>query len=245
MLGSMVDAEDIVQETFLKAYQMEEQKIDNKKAYLCKMVTNRCLDELKAVRHKREQYVGPWNPAPLLQEETNDSDPSEIILKKEGVSIAFLRMMEHLSPNERAVLLLREVFDFSYSEIATIGDESLNYEKNKSIINRFIQAFQTQNMDSLLELIYENVTLYSDGGGKVRAAVRPIVSLPNVLSLLYGIIKKVPKDFYFEIRNVNSQPAIVIYMNGTLHSILSFYIIKDKIKEMYMTMNPDKLPLSK
>ena len=80
MLGSMVDAEDIVQETFLKAYQMEEQKIDNKKAYLCKMVTNRCLDELKAVRNKREQYVGPWNPAPLLQEETNDSDPSEIIL---------------------------------------------------------------------------------------------------------------------------------------------------------------------
>jgi RNA polymerase sigma-70 factor (ECF subfamily) len=265
MLGSIVEAEDIVQETFLRAYQINEQKIDNKKAYLCKMVTNRCLDVLKSVRHRREQYVGPWNPVPLLLEKTDDSDPSEIVLQKEGLSIAYLRMMEHLAPDERAVLLLREVFDFSYSEIANIIEkkeencrkifsrakqrisriegESLNYEKNKSIIESFIQAFQMQNTDALLELISENVTLYSDGGGKVNAAVRPIVSLSNVLALLYGIIKKVPKDFYFEVRNVNSQPAIVIYMNGTLQSILSFYISNDKINEMYMTMNPDKLPI--
>ena len=138
--------------------------------------------------------------------------------------------MEHLAPDERAVLLLREVFDFSYLEIAniiekkeencrkifsrakqkisTIEGESLHYEKNKSIIDRFIQAFQMQNMDALLELISENVTLYSDGGGKVKAAVRPIESRSNVLAFLYGIVKKVPEDFYFEVKNVNGQPAI-------------------------------------
>ncbi|MFE8697699.1 RNA polymerase sigma-70 factor [Cytobacillus sp. FJAT-53684] len=265
MLGSIADAEDIVQETFLKAYQMDEQKIDNKKAYLCKVVTNRCLDELKSARHRREQYVGPWNPEPLLLEKLDGSDPSEMVLQKEGLSIAYLRMMEHLAPDERAVLLLREVFDFSYSEIAIIiekkeencrkvlsrakqrisriEDESLDYERNKSLIHRFIQAFQMQKTEDLLELISENVTLYSDGGGKVKAALRPIVSLSNVLALLYGVTKNVPNDFYFEIRNVNNQPAIVVFLNGTLHSILSFYICNDKINEMYLTMNPDKLPI--
>jgi RNA polymerase sigma-70 factor (ECF subfamily) len=263
LLGSIVEAEDIVQETFFKAYQMNEQKIDNKKAYLCKMMTNSCLDVLRSARYRREHYVGPWNPEPLLLEKSSDLDPSEVVLQKEGLSIAYLRMMEHLVPDERAVLLLREVFDFSYIEIANIIEkkevncrkifsrakqkassvegENLNYAMNKSIINRFIQAFQMQNMDALFELISENVTLYSDGGGKVTAAIRPIVSLSNVLALLYGIIKKVTDDFYFEVKNVNGQPALVIYMNGTVHSILSFYICNDKINEMYLTMNPEKL----
>ena len=105
---------------FLKAYQINEQQIDNKKAYLCKMMTNRCLDVLKSARYKREHYVGPWNPEPLLLERSSDLDPSEVVLQKEGLSIAYLRMMEHLVPDERAVLLLREVFDFSYLEIANI-----------------------------------------------------------------------------------------------------------------------------
>ena len=264
MLGSIVEAEDIVHETFLKAYQIDEKKIDNKKAYLCKMVTNRCLDELKSVRRRREKYVGPWNPVPLLIEKTNDSDPSDIVLKKEGLSIAFLRMMEHLTPDERAVLLLREVFDYSYSEIANmiekkeencrkilsrakqrvsrVEDESLNYEKNKNIINLFIQAFQRNDTSTLVELITDNVTLYSDGGGKVNAAIRPIFSRANVMVFLYGIIKKAPEDFYFELKNVNYQPAIVIHINGKVQSIISFFICNDKINEIYITMNPDKLP---
>jgi len=265
MLGSIVEAEDIVQETFLRAYQINEQQIDNKKAYLCKMVTNSCLDVLKSARHRREQYVGPWNPEPLLLEKTDYSDPSEILLQKEGLSIAYLRMMEHLAPDERAVLLLKQVFDFSYLEIANmiekkeencrkifsrakqkisrVEGESLNYEENKSIVNRFIQAFTMQNTEALLELISENVTLYSDGGGKVKAAVRPIVSLSNVLALLNGIIKKAEEDFYFEVKNVNGQPAIVIYMNNTIYSIISFYVRNDKINEIYMTSNPEKLPI--
>ncbi|MCG7345841.1 RNA polymerase sigma-70 factor [Sporosarcina sp. ACRSL] len=264
MLGSIVEAEDIVQETFLKAYQIDDQHIDNKKAYLCKIMTNRCLDVLKSSRYRREQYVGPWNPEPLLLGSSPDIDPSEVVLQKEGLSIAYLRMMEHLTPDERAVLLLREVFDFSYLEISNIvekkeensrkifsrakqkisiiEDESLHYERNKSITDRFIQAFQMQNMDALLELLSEKVTLYSDGGGKVKAAIRPINSRSNVLAFLYGISKKVPVDFYFKVKNVNGQPGIVIYMNGNIQSIISFYISHDTIHEIYITMNPDKLP---
>ncbi|MFD2654819.1 RNA polymerase sigma-70 factor [Gracilibacillus thailandensis] len=264
LLGSISETEDIVQETFLKAFEITDQEIENKKAYLCKMMTNRCLDLLKSARYKREQYVGPWNPEPLLLDPSPDFDPTEVVLQKEGLSIAYLRMMEHLTPDERAVLLLKEIFGFPYAEIANviakkeencrkifsrakqkislIEDESLNYEKNKSIITRFIQAFQTENMDTLLELISEDVTLYSDGGGKVHAAIRPVVSLSNVLALLYGITKKAPEDFYLEIKNVNGQPAIVIYMNGALQSIMSFYISNNKVHEIYLTVNPDKLP---
>ena len=266
MLGSIVETEDIVQETFLKVYQIEEDKIENVKAYLCKIMTNRCIDSLRSPRHKREEYVGPWNPEPLLLEESHGLNPSEVVLQNEGLSIAYLRMMEHLAPDERAVLLLREVFDFSYSEIeniiekkeqncrkifsrakkkvAGIEDESLNYAANKSIVDRFIQAFERQHMNILLELLSENVTLYSDGGGKVRAAIRPIHSLPNVLAFLHGIAKKTSADYYFEIRNVNGQPAILNYMNSKLHSVISFYIRNDKINEFYIMMNPDKLPTS-
>jgi RNA polymerase sigma-70 factor, ECF subfamily len=266
MLGSAAEAEDMVQETFLKAYQVNEENIINKKAYLCKILTNLCLDFVKSARYKREQYVGPWNPEPLLLEKLHALDPSEMVIQKEGLSIAYLRMMEHLAADERVVLLLREVLRFSYSEIATIIEkkeencrkifsrakqkisvvegESLNYEKNKSIINRFIEAFQMENTETLLELISNNVTLYSDGGGKVNAAIRPIVSAANVLALLYGIIKKAPKDSYFEIKSINYQPAIVIYMNGKFHSVLSFYIRNEKITEIYITMNPEKLPVS-
>ncbi|MED3551742.1 RNA polymerase sigma-70 factor [Cytobacillus praedii] len=265
MLGSVAETEDLIQETFLKAYQLREDTIQNKKAYLCKMMTNLCLDLLKSARYKREHYVGPWNPEPLLLEKLHAFDPSEMIIQKEGLSIAYLRMMEHLTPDERAVLLLREALDLPYPEIAAIIEkkeencrkvfsrakkkialaegESLNYEKNKSMITRFIQAFQTQNMDDLLDLLSENVTLYSDGGGKVHAAIHPIVSVPKVLALLYGVIKKAPDDFYFEVKSVNCQPAIIIYMNGKLQSILSFDIRKEKINEIYITMNPQKLPI--
>jgi RNA polymerase sigma-70 factor, ECF subfamily len=264
MLGSVAEAEDMVQETFLKAYQINEEEIEHKKAYLCKIMTNRCLDVLKSARNRREQYVGPWNPEPLLLEKSLELDPSEILLQKEGLSMAYLRMMEHLTPDERAVLLLREVLDFPYFEIASmiektepncrkiysrakqkiahVENESLNYEKNKSLIQQFIQAFQTQNTDALLELISTNVTLYSDGGGIVKAAIRPIVSLNNVLAFLSGIVKKAPEGFYFEVKNINAQPGIVFYLNDKIYSTLSFFIQQEKINEIYIVLNPNKLP---
>lgn len=260
LLGSASDAEDMTQETFLKAYQIDEQLIDNKKAYLCKMMTNRCLDLLKSARYKRELYTGPWNPEPLLL----DGDPSEYVLQKEGLSIAYLRMMEHLSPDERAILLLREAFDFTYVEIAAMLDkkedncrkifsrakqkiaavegESLDYESNQSIIQRFIEAFQVHNMELLLELISDNVTLYSDGGGKVHAAVRPIHSRSNVIAFIFGIVSKAPAHSQVEVKTVNAQPAILISIDGTLQSIISFYIRDECVQEIYFTLNPDKLP---
>ncbi|WP_058309129.1 RNA polymerase sigma-70 factor [Gracilibacillus massiliensis] len=262
LLGSVVETEDMLQETFLKASLINEENIENKKAYLCKMMTNRCLDLLKS-SSRRNDYIGPWNPEPLMLDHLHAIDPSELLLQKEGLSVAYLRMMEHLKPDERAVLLLREVFDFPYAEIANtiekkeencrkifsrakqkisaVEGESLDYERNKNLVNRFIEAFQKQNTNVLLELISEKVTLFSDGGGKVHAAVRPIESFSNVLAFLFGISKKAPADFQFHVKTVNQQPAILIYMYGKLQSIINFYIQDETINEIYITMNPDKL----
>jgi RNA polymerase sigma-70 factor (ECF subfamily) len=263
LLGSVKDVEDLVQETFLRAYQINEVKLENKKAYLCKVMTNCCLDLLKSARFRREQYIGPWLPEPLWPDDLKEKDPSETAIQKEGLSIAYLRMMENLSPHERAVFLLREVFSFSYAEISSfiekqesscrqlnsrakkklsaVSAESLDYEKNKSLILRFIEAFQTKNTTELLKLVSEEVILYSDGGGIVKAAIRPIVSSRNVLSFIFGIIKKMPDDFIFEVKRINGQPAVVNRINGELHSVISFYIINERIKEIYMLLNPEKL----
>ncbi|AGX02833.1 RNA polymerase sigma-70 factor [Bacillus sp. NRRL B-14911] len=263
MTGSVSETEDLIQETFLRAYQLPELEVENKKAYLCRMMTNRCIDFLRSAKVKREQYVGPWNPEPLLQSGDQRTDPSEILMEKEYLSIAYLRIMEHLTPHERAVLLLREAFGFSYSEIsrmiektedncrklfsrsklkmAAAEGESLDYQKNLSLIQRFILAFQTERTEDLLELISENVTLYSDGGGKVKAAVRPILTRQRVLAFLQGITRNLSNEVQFTLTTVNGQPAMVNYMNGRIHSTISFSIFEDRIAEIYITMNPEKL----
>ncbi|MEF7563679.1 RNA polymerase sigma-70 factor [Bacillus infantis] len=263
MTGSVSETEDLIQETFLRAYQLPELEVDNKKAYLCRMMTNRCIDFLRSAKVKREQYIGPWNPEPVLQTGDQRTDPSEVFMEKEYLSIAYLRMMEHLTPHERAVLLLREAFGFSYMEIsrmiekteencrklfsrskqkmAAAEGESLDYKKNLSLIQRFILAFQTERTEDLLELISENVTLYSDGGGKVKAAVRPILTRQRVLAFLHGITSNLSDDFQFTLTTVNGQPAMANYMNGRIHSTISFSIFDDRIAEIYITMNPEKL----
>lgn len=116
LLGSVTEAEDLVQETFLKAYQLEEELVVNKKAYLCKIMTNNCLDVLKSSRKKREQYIGQWLPEPLLTSRNSFNQPADYVLQTEGLSIAYLLMMEHLTPTERAVFLLRQALEFSYEE---------------------------------------------------------------------------------------------------------------------------------
>ncbi|ADU29537.1 RNA polymerase sigma-70 factor [Evansella cellulosilytica] len=267
LLGSVKDAEDAVQEVFLRGYEMDGDGVENKKAYLCKMMTNRCLDIIKSAQYKREQYIGPWLPEPLVTGEGGDMDPAEMLIEKEGLSISYLRMMENLVPHERAVLLLREAFRFSYAEIASFVDkredycrqlyrrakkklsavekESLDFERNKTMVQRFISAFQSENIEELLGLLSEEVTLYSDGGGKVKAAVRPIISRNRVLSFIKGVMNQTTEKVSVFIREVNYQPAIVFFLNGKLHSVVSFYICKETIKEIYLIMNPDKLPLKK
>ncbi|MFC4402584.1 hypothetical protein [Gracilibacillus xinjiangensis] len=121
-------------------------------------------------------------------------------------------------------------------------NESLHYEKNISLIQRFIHAFEKESTEDLLKLVSDQVTLYSDGGGKVKAATRPIISSAKVLAFLYGINSKMPSDFRSLLESANGQPCIVNNAGNTLRSTISFYIFDDMIHEIYLTINPEKLP---
>ncbi|WP_338448792.1 RNA polymerase sigma-70 factor [Niallia oryzisoli] len=261
MLGSVTEAEDIVQETFLSYFQHDTGAVKNEKAYLCKMAINLCLDTLKSARKKREVYVGPWLPEPILTPVEQD-DPADQAIAKESLSFSYLLLMEKLSPVERAVFLLREVFGFSYREIGEIvtkteancrkiftrlkekiGAEvqvtTLNNDKNQTIISEFIQAFQNGDMEKIMTLVSEEVVLYSDGGGIVKAAIKPIYSRNHVLSFLTGIAAKAPADLITKFQNINGQLGVVNYINSYPHSVISFQDQNEQITNIYI--NPEKL----
>ena len=261
MLGRVSEAEDVVQETFLSYFERRRSDITNHKAYLCKITTNLCLDILKSARKKREVYVGPWLPEPYI---ITEDTPMNQMISNDTLTISYLFMMETLTPTERAVFLLKEVFRFSYSEIALIVNKNeancrkiftrakskinpnlyeskLNNEKNQKIILDFLQAFQSGDMNKVISLVSEDVTLYSDGGGIVKAAINPIHTRDRVLAFILGILKKAPDGLKTEVKNVNGHPGVLNTIQSGTHSVVSFYVQDSQIKNIYIIMNPEKL----
>ncbi len=262
MLGTVMDAEDMVQETFLSLEKAPRENIANVKAFLCKILTNRCLDFLKAARRKREVYVGPWLPEPLVFRE--EDEPMAQLVNQDNLSIAYLTLMETLSPTERAVFILREVLDFDYGEIAQIvGKEEANcrkifsrvkqklvselpehridYQHQKQLLSLFLQAIQTENTATLLELLSADAVLYSDGGGKVNAAIHPILSRERVIAFLIGVTKKNLSDARVEFVRVNGEAGIIVYAGGAILGVLGLKLREGQIESIYVIMNPDKL----
>ncbi|MFY0544904.1 RNA polymerase sigma-70 factor [Brevibacillus sp. H7] len=263
MLGTVMDAEDMVQETFLSLQKVPKEKIVHTKAFLCKVLTNRCIDFLKAARRQRETYVGPWLPEPLVFR-TDHNGPMEQVITRDKISIAYLKLMESLSPVERAVFVLREVLDFGYKEIAEmtakeeascrkifsrvkqkldheLPDEKIDYEHHKQLLEAFLKALQTENTNSLLELLSADAVLYSDGGGRVRAAIQPIQSREKVIAFLLGIAKKAPADTRIQLATVNGEPGIVTCTGDGPYSVLSLNLRDGRIDSVYIIVNPDKL----
>lgn len=264
MLGSVMDAEDIVQDAFMTFDQLPESaQLENKKAYLCKIVTNRCLDLLKSSVKKREVYVGPWLPEPLLDDQVNDNDPSNTYMKKESLTTAYLLLLQQLNAMERAVFLLREIFQYSYDEIAEmVGKSSANcrqiYRRAKQSIHLspetilpmqeaeekvkdFVQSILQGNTGHIIDLIREDVVLYNDGGGKVRAAQIPIIGTSKVAQLLLNFARMYAGEYTLQFVTVNSLPGFVIYMNDGLKYVYSFSFKGNQIQTIYTVANPDKL----
>lgn len=239
--------------------------VSNWKAYLCRAVTNRCMDLLKSARKKRELYVGPWLPEPLVQRVAQPgSDPLESALLEETVSYAFMVMLERLSPLERAVFVLREAFDFSYREIADIvGKTELacrqtysrvrrkvqaepaavpaDAEASRTIVKQFLHAAMTGDLAALIELLSEDTTLISDGGGKRRTAVQPIVGRERVVAFFAGLAAK------FGAATV-VRPAVVGGEHGLIMespdgpTVMLFAGRPDgRCSHIYLVRNPDKL----
>ncbi|WP_397538965.1 RNA polymerase sigma-70 factor [Rummeliibacillus pycnus] len=264
MLGSVMDSEDIVQEAFITFNQLPNyEQIENKKAYLCKIVTNRCLDLIRSYSKKREVYVGPWLPEPLLKLENSPNDPSQAFYQQESISTAYLLLLQQLNAIERAVFLLREVFQYSYVEIAEIlgksndncrqifhrAKKSMKYDPNKqpsismaeSKVKEFVQSILNGNVNQLLDLVSEDVAMYSDGGGKVKAAQIPIFGATKVVQLLQSLMKMYAGKFTIKYTSVNGLPGLILTTDEHLQYVFSFDFSGNRIQTIYSVANPDKL----
>jgi len=264
LTGSVSDAEDAVQDVFLKLYDVKPERLGEPKAYLCKMVTNRCLDLLKSARKQREQYFGHWLPEPIM---TQSDEPFEAVARSELLSYAILVLLERLSPSERAVFVLREAFSFEYSAIADlIGKSETNCRKlisrarekmeitteeprrteavSEEWVQRFLSALEKGNMDVTVAMLAEDVVLLSDGGGKVLAAVHPIKSRNYVLQFLHGLMRKASsyeEGIQVKTKSINGQMGIVIQSGKNTETVVMMQVKGNLIHRLYFIRNPDKL----
>ncbi|MCC7451454.1 MAG: RNA polymerase sigma-70 factor [Anaerolineae bacterium] len=264
MLGSAMEAEDIVQEAYLRYQATPPDSIRSLRSFLSTIVTRLCLNQLKTARVQRETYIGPWLPEPILSSDSR-LNPTGQAIERESISMAFLVLLERLTPAERAVFLLHEVFDYEYAEIATMLDKEeaacrqlysrakkhiaehrprfkSSPEEHRRMLDSFMQAVGAGNLEGLTHLLAENVTIWSDGGGKVKASPRPIYGRHMAARFLLGIARFAPQGYRGEVAEVNSQPAIIIYTpEDAVMSVFMFEINQGQIQEIRAVVNPDKL----
>src|SRR6266567_5987014 len=263
MLGSVADAEDILQETFIRWQRTQNDDIRSPRALLVTIVSRLCINQLQSARVQREEYVGHWLPEPIMT--GADHDPLGMIRIDESLSMAFLILLERLTPVERAVFLLREVFDHEYSEIAqTVGKDEANCrqilrrarqhmaenrprfkaspQQREQLLANFLQATATGDLGSLVALLSRDAVLHSDGGGKAPAIPNLIYGPDNVARAIIGSLKKiVPGNLTRRIAQINGGPGLVSYLEGRPYSVLTLHVSEDRIESIYVVTNPEKL----
>jgi RNA polymerase sigma-70 factor, ECF subfamily len=263
MLGSVADAEDMLQESFIRWQQAPDDEIRSPRAFLVTIISRLCINHLQSARVQREEYVGQWLPEPIVT--GAGSDPLEIIRVDETLSMAFLVLLERLTPVERAVFLLRDVFDYEYSEISLVlGQNEINCRqilrrarqhinamrprftasarKQNDLLEQFLQAIGNGDLDGLLALLSRDVVLHSDGGGKAIAVPNPIRGSDNVArGIMGGLRKLLPRDLVRHVVEVNGDPGVVSYLNGKPHSVLTLEVQEGYIQAIYILTNPEKL----
>jgi len=262
MLGSVVDAEDMVQETFLRCQRVSEETVQSPKTYLAAIITRLCIDHLRSARVQREQYVGSWLPEPLMSNQT--SNPIDHVELAESLSFAFLMLLECLSPTERAIFLLHEVFDYDYADIAKIVNKSIPncrqilrrarqylpykpdvskpFRQKTELTEQFLTSWNQGDMKGLVALMAEDVTFWSDGGGKVVAAQKPLHGSLKVARFLTAIRQsRLLPAFTSQIVQINGQPGIINLVDDHPQSIFSFEFVDGCVHSIFAVVNPDKL----
>jgi RNA polymerase sigma-70 factor (ECF subfamily) len=263
MLGSVSDAEDMLQETFIRWQQTCDDDIRSPRAFLVTIISRLCINHLQSARVKREEYVGQWLPEPLATDPGNN--PFGIIKVDESLSLAFLLLLERLTPVERAVFLLREVFEYEYSQIADVVDQSEancrqilrrarqhvsavhprfkpSAQEQNEMLERFRQASASGDMDQLLALFSKDIVLHSDGGGKAIALPNLVYGADRVARAIErGFRKLLPTNLVQRILQVNGAPSVVSYCNEQLHSTLTLDAAAGRIRAIYIVTNPEKL----
>jgi RNA polymerase sigma-70 factor (ECF subfamily) len=266
MLASMAEAEDAVQDAYLRWHRIGAKArgaIDNPRAWLSKATTRLCLDRLKSARAQRESYVGPWLPEPVIEPDAAE-DPAELA---QDLSVAFLLLLERLSPLERAAFLLHDVFEMSFQQVAEVLRRDpaacrqlatrarkhidagrprfdAKAEDQARIAAAFLAASGSGDPAQLAKLLAQDAILLSDGGGKVRAALNPIEGRDKVMAFLLGVQRKAPRPEGTEYRPafINGRPGfLVVLPDGRIDQTLSFEIQDGVVQRIYVVRNPDKL----
>jgi RNA polymerase sigma-70 factor (ECF subfamily) len=262
MLGTRADAEDIVQDAYLRWRSASVEEVRSPKSYLTTVVARLSLDSLKSARRKRETYVGEWLPEPLVE-----PPGTTAVEMAESLSLAFLHVLEALSPDERVAFLLREVFDADYSEIAaTLATSESNCrqliararkhirarrprfqvdrDRQKGVLRQFLAACRTGDPSQLLPLLSADVVLHSDGGGKVPATINPIYGADKVSRFFRGLVKKgVGLDLSVKLVEVNANPGALLMQGENPNTVVSIQLdTSSKIRQIFLVTNPDKLP---
>lgn len=261
MLGSAADAEDVLQESWLRWADVAHDQVRDPRAYLVRIVTRQALNHLRTVSRRRESYVGEWLPEPLL----TTPDVADDVELAESVSIAMLTVLETLGPTERAVFVLREVFDVPYDEIAAAVDKTpaavrqiahrakdhvaarrprmdVMRSAHEEAVERFVAALNTGDVQGLMDVLAPDVVSVADGGGKVKgAALRPIVGADRIARYLVGGLAKYPGEFFASPTWVNGQPGIRVEVDGRLAGVVSLTVEGGLITRMFSMANPEKL----
>jgi RNA polymerase sigma-70 factor, ECF subfamily len=266
MLGSAMDAEDMVQETFLRWQAAAPETINSPKAYLTTILTRLCIDQLHLAYKQRETYLGPWLPEPILTAGADTPNIEEAAVMQESLSLAFLSLLEQLQPLERAVFLLREVFDYDYADIATftgrkeaacrqlfsrarrrLAESQPRHaappEVHRRLLAGFLQAVQSGDQAALMDLLAEDARLVADGGGKVPgAATQPILGREAVMLFALGASRRfLPPGRSLELSEVNHRPACIVRAEGRAVLVLALEVEDGQVKTVCILANPDKL----
>jgi len=259
MLGSASEAEDVVQDAWLRARQDEHADVRSVRAYLTTIITRLCIDHLRSAERTRMEYPGPWLPEPLAEPNQESVELSS------SLTTAFLVLLEQLTPAERAVFLLRDVFELGFDEIArSIGKSESNTRQilrrargrlrdsrprfrasrpeSEEIVRRFRHACVTGNVDGLMAVLHADATLVADGGGKAAAATRPVLGSDRITKFMLGYAGKLHwSESDFELVTINGTPGLLLRHPIAGNGTYSFDIVDGRIRAIYVVRNPDKL----
>ncbi|MEV4429553.1 RNA polymerase sigma-70 factor [Streptomyces sp. R-07] len=256
MLGSAADAEDVLQETWLRWVGVQPGTVRDQRAYLVRITTRQALTHLRTLGRRRESYLGPWLPEPLL----TTPDVAEDAELADSVSMAMLLVLETLTPTERAVFVLREVFDLAYDEIAQAVDKTpaavrqiahrarahvaarrpravASHAETRRTVEAFRRAVETGDLQRLLDVLAPDVVLLTDGGGVVQAALTPVVGADQVA----GLLGRIAPTTALEPARINGDPALIVRLDGAIDTVLAMRIEDGLITGLYAVRNPEKL----
>jgi RNA polymerase sigma-70 factor (ECF subfamily) len=262
MLGSRADAEDAVQDAYLRWHDARVEDIRTPQAWLVTTVTRLCIDRLRQLRAERERYTGPWLPEPLVGEAPPPA--SEAAELASDLSVALLAVLERLAPEERAAFLLREAFDVEYEQIAQALGKSeaacrqivsraakrvraekprvhVSPDAKTRLLDQLARAMQTHDQDALLEILAEHSSWTSDGGGKQKAALKQVHGAAQVARFAVGVFRKIAAHTVFRPVTVNGEPGFAVFYEEQLLSVMCINTDGRKILDVYSILNPDKL----